>query len=71
MGKNWLGHDNGFTDAKWTNGKRTITGEYRYNWNSNCFTIILDKKNRYTGERERFTIHEDEPEWDNWKLVKD
>lgn len=59
------------TPGIWVNGKKTLTGEWRYNWNSGSFTIWLDSKDRITGEYRVLTTYNDEPEWGNWKLVKE
>lgn len=60
-----------FKVASWKKGKKTITGIWKYNWQKNKFTIILDSKNRITGTNIKVETFGDTPEWNGWKLVKD
>lgn len=58
------------TRAVWTNGKRSITGAWAYQWASNKFLIELDSVDRVTGRIRRFELVGDErPEWGNWRLA--
>ena len=57
------------TKATWINGKRTVTGQWVYNWSSDHFYIELDSIDRITHQNRRFTVHGDKPEWGNWKLA--
>lgn len=59
-----------FQKATWSNGKRTITGWWKYNWASDSFVIDLDSTDRITGERRSMIIKGDHPEWGNWKREK-
>jgi len=59
------------TKAKWINGKKTLTGQWSYNWASDSFYISLNSKDRITGENRSFRVTGDKPEWGNWKLVKE
>jgi len=54
---------------KHKNGK-TITGTYTYNWAKNAFHIQLNSKTK-SGHNEQFYIHNDTPEWNNYKLIKE
>ena len=54
-------------EAVWRNGKRKVTGHWVYNRGSDTFLIILDSRDRITGQQRRFTVHGDTPEWGNWK----
>ena len=56
--------------ATWCNGKRKVRGYWSYNWGSDTFFIELDSRDRITGEKRRFTVHGDTPEWGNWKREK-
>jgi hypothetical protein len=57
-----------FKKASWTNGKKELTGSWRYNWSADSFTISLDSRDRITGEYRSFIVNGDKPEWGNWKL---
>lgn len=59
------------TGATWINGKRKVTGRWRYNWASDSFTIWLDSRDRITGEHRVIVTHNDTPEWGNWKRIKE
>ncbi len=63
--------DPSITKGAWTNGKETITGEWRYNWASDNFSIWLDSKDPITGEKRFLISYDDEPRWGNWRLVRD
>lgn len=54
--------------AIWTDGVRELTGRWRYNWASNRFLIVLDSKDRITGDHRRLVVAGDKPEWGKWKL---
>ena len=56
--------------ATWINGKRTVTGHWKYYWPSDVFIINLDSIDKITGEKKRLMVHNDTPEWGNWKLIK-
>ena len=57
--------------AKWTNGKRTVSGWWEYRWQSDRFFIILDQSDRTTGTRQKtLTTCNDTPEWGRFKLVE-
>lgn len=58
------------TEAVWVNGKRRVTGRWRYNWASDLFHIELDQRDRVTGSTRCFTAGGDVPEWGNWKRVR-
>jgi hypothetical protein len=53
--------------ATWVNGKRRVTGEWRYHWGSDTFVIVLDGRNRLTGRPNVIYVKGEEPEWGNWK----
>ena len=55
--------------TKWTNGKRTITGCWWYNWASDHFVICLNSRDHITGQLRQFIHCGETPEWGNWKLV--
>jgi len=58
--------------ARWTNGKRTVSGWWEYIWQSDRFFIIIDQRDRTTGASQKtLTTHNDTPEWGNFKLVKE
>ncbi len=58
--------------GQWFNGKRTISGWWEYIWQSDRFFIILNQKDRTTGEDQKsFSISNDTPEWGKFKLVKE
>lgn len=59
-----------WTEAVWQNKSKKITGKWIYNWAADSFTIILNSKDRITGQRRTMTICNDTPEWGNWKLVR-
>jgi hypothetical protein len=50
--------------CKWTNGKKTISGWYIYNWGSDRFVTQVNRGKRRI-------VYGDRPEWGNWKLVKE
>ena len=56
--------------GKWTNGKRTICGWWSYSWGSDIFRVLLDSKDRVTGQHRSFIVTGDAPEWGSWKLVR-
>ena len=59
--------------ATWRNGKRIMTGVYAYSWAGGYFTIMLDQRDRITGENKRIHTYGSQaelPEWGNWKLVR-
>lgn len=60
-----------WTKATWKNGKQIITGSWKYAESSECFCIILDTKDRITGENKSFITYNDKPEWGNWKISKE
>jgi hypothetical protein len=60
-----------WNEAKWTNGSRTIKGRWFYDLPADKFYIELDSIDRITGCQRNITSHRDEPEWGNWKLVKE
>lgn len=56
--------------AKWSNGKTTITGTWQYVWSRDVFVIRLDGRDPVTNiRRAPFETHNDSPEWGKWKLV--
>lgn len=55
--------------GKWSNGKRTLSGWWEYNWQSDSFLIILEKTRGHS-ER-RFRTYNDSPEWGKYKLKED
>lgn len=57
--------------GKWKNGKRIITGLWEYVWSSDRFYVILDSKDRITGENKKVVVTGDTPEWGNWRLIRD
>ena len=69
MGLNWLGEDNRFRKAKWSNGKNTLTGEYKYNRASNIFIILLDKRDTVSGDRKQINTR-GQCEFNGYKLVR-
>lgn len=56
--------------ATWTNGKRSITGWWIYQWAAQRFYIELDSRDRITGQPRSFVTDNDTPEWGRWKLVR-
>jgi hypothetical protein len=58
-------------DGKWTKGNRTIEGKWRYIWASNCFSIVLNSKDRITGETRKTVSFDEQPNFNGWKLVKE
>lgn len=70
MGENWLGYDNGFCPGVWKRGKKTVTGEWRYNTQNDTFTILLDSIDSVTGNQRTVVSYDDQPEWNGWKLEK-
>lgn len=61
----------GWKEAVWQNGKKTVKGRWQYHWAADKFYIELDRRDSITGSRTRTIIaHGDEPEWGNWKLVR-
>ena len=57
------------TRATWKNGKRTVTGKWRYNWSADSFTVTLDTIDRITGQNKVIVTTNDTPEWGNWKRI--
>jgi len=57
--------------GKWANGKKTITGMWDYIWQSDRFIIILDSKDRVTGDNKRIVVAGETPEWGNWILQRE
>lgn len=57
--------------ATWINGKQTVKGRWEYIWQSDRFVIILDKKDRITGDNRKIVVAGDRPEWGNWVLQKE
>ena len=56
-------------EATWTKGQRTIKGWYSYNCARDNFTVEIDVKDTLTGaDTRRFTVYDDTPEWNGWKL---
>ena len=54
----------------WKNGKRIITGFWKYDYPSGRFVILINKKDRITGSDQReIVVSGDKPEWGNWKLL--
>lgn len=56
--------------ATWINGKKSVSGYWVYNYSADNFTVFLNSKDRITGQKRRFIVCGDFPEWGNWKLVK-
>lgn len=56
--------------AKWTNGKRTVTGRWRWIWHKQRFRIILDVPSEVTSRQHDFLVAGETPEWGNWKLLE-
>jgi len=52
-------------EAKWTNGKKTISGRWVYIWHLKTFIVELS-----TGRR-IVLLGNDTPEWGKWKKIKD
>jgi hypothetical protein len=60
------------TQAKWTDGKRTITGRFEYYWPGDRFDIWLDSTDRITGKQRHISlVGEDSPQWGKWKIVRE
>jgi hypothetical protein len=57
--------------GSWRNGKRVITGWWNYHWASDAFVIILDQKDRITGDNKRILVKGETPEWGNWSFVRE
>lgn len=60
-------HGAAVTRATWTNGKRSVTGCWEWVWSAQRFVIVLDSRDRMTGEQRRIVTSNDTPEWGNWK----
>ncbi len=59
------------TKAVWKKGKRIIEGWYSYNRAAENFSIVVKIRDTLTGESERrFTVYDDTPEWNGWKLQR-
>lgn len=56
--------------AVWTNGKKSITGNWIYYRHNDRFFISLDSKDPITGRRRELAVAGDHPEWGKWKLVR-
>jgi len=57
--------------ATWKNGKKKITGKWRYEYYTDSFWIWLDGKDPETErQREPFNVHNEEPNFGNWKLIE-
>ena len=63
--------DDGFNKAEWFRGRKKVTGMWRYNIPNNNFTIILDAKCPYTGDRVKFTTNDDDVGFNGWILRKE
>lgn len=50
--------------AKWTNGKTTRDGWYEYYWPGDFFWVKA-------GSETVRKVYRDEPEWGEWRLVRD
>jgi hypothetical protein len=58
-------------EAVWTKGKRTVKGRYSYNRAGDFFYVEVDMKDPLTGSNHRsFTVYDDTPEWNGWKLQR-
>lgn len=58
-------------EATWTNGKQTVKGHWTYYRPSDKFFIELNSTDRVTGLKRKIESYRDEPEWGNWKLVRE
>lgn len=56
--------------ATWVNGKRKLTGTWKYVYGSDRFVIWLDKRDSITGRDRSLIVSGYTPEWGNWKLVR-
>lgn len=56
-------------EATWSNGKRTLTGRWRYEWARDRFIIHLDSIDKITGQHRQVVTYNDTPEWGKWKRV--
>ncbi len=55
----------------WTKGKRTIKGFWDYNWAANNFQVVINVRDALSGAKSRsFTVYDDTPEWNGWKLQR-
>jgi hypothetical protein len=54
----------------WRNGKKKVTGWWRYRWAAERFDIVLDSIDPITGTSRTLCVSGDSPEWGNWKLVR-
>lgn len=59
------------TKAKWTDGKRIVTGEWEYRRSCDNFAIRLDSKDPITGRQRMFIVYDDVPEWGKFKLIQE
>lgn len=56
----------------WRNrrGKKELTGTWWYLRNDR-FRVLLDSRDRVTGENRELIVVGDRPEWGNWELTTD
>ena len=59
--------------ATWVNGKRKLTGAWEYIWHADRFRIVLDSRDRITGQNRVIVTagsQAEKPEWGNWRLAE-
>ena len=54
----------------WKKGRRTLTGQWRWDWARQRFFIHLNSRDPVTGEARRLEVSGDEPEFNGWQLVR-
>lgn len=63
------GEDMSWHRGTWRNGRKKLTGNWRWSWAAQRYIICVDGKDPETGlRREPFEIFGENPEWGNWKL---
>jgi hypothetical protein len=63
--------DDLWNKAIWTNGKRKVDGEWKYDWPSDSFVIVLNSTDSITGQRRTMIVKGDVPEWGKFKRIKE
>jgi len=54
----------------WSKGAKKLTGHWEYNWPADRFDVVLDSRDRVTGETRRFSVYGETPEWNGWELER-
>lgn len=59
-------------EAKWTDGKRTVSGRWSYYWPGDFFTIEINQRDRTTGQKTKtIRAYGDHPHWGKFKLIRE